>query len=185
MQELPQRPAVTLTRSTALPTSERLEPPRRRRPSALLLLPVLALVLALTTSRGGPATSPAPEPPLDVELLLLPERLSVTQSGILVLTVELRNGGEALQVRSAAAYASPVVDDPVLQAPTEVRARDRRRFVALVAPDCRLLQNGSALQFSATVLMRVGRGSLSRDLMLDLVGPPEIRDRVSGLCPRS
>ena len=183
MQAEQRRPEVTLTASS-LPPATTPDPPapsRRRRPTALLLLPLLAVVLALTTGRAAPPPPPAPAA-FDAELLLLGERLSITQSGILVLPVELRNRGGALQVRRAEAYGSPVRDDPAVQAPAQVAAGERRRFVALVAPDCALLNGGASDLFEASLLVRVGAGSVSRDLVLDLAGNALVRERVAGLC---
>lgn len=177
-----QRPQVTLTASS-LPLATSPDPApssSRRRPAALLLLPLVALGLAFTASR----TPPAPPPPasFDAELLLLSERLSVTQSGILVLPVELRNRGGALQVRRADAYGSPVRDDPAVQAPQEVAAGERRRFVALLAPDCTLLRGGQSGLFEASLLVRLASGSVSRDVVLDLADSDPVRERVAGLC---
>jgi len=177
------RPEVTLT-SSSLPremTSEPRAPSPRRRPAALLLLLLVALGLALTTGRT-PAAPPPVAATFDAELLLLGERLSITQSGILVLPVELRNRGGALQVRRAEAYGSPVRDDPAVQAPQEVAAGERRRFVALIAPDCTLLDGGQSALFEASLLVRLASGSVSRDLVLDLADSELVRERVAGLC---
>ncbi|MCY7365331.1 MAG: hypothetical protein LH469_08515 [Frankiaceae bacterium] len=177
------RPQVTLT-SSSLPRATAPEPPApspRRRPAALLLLPLVALGLALTTGRT-PAAPPPAAASFDAELLLLGERLSITQSGILVLPVELRNRGGALQVRRAEAYGSPVRDDPAVQAPQEVAAGERRRFVALIAPDCTLLDGGQSALFEASLLVRLASGSVSRDLVLDLADSELVRERVAGLC---
>jgi len=180
------RPQVTLTSSSSSSRGATApEPPAlspgRRRPAALLLLPLVALGLAFTTGRTPPAPAPAPAS-FDAELLLLGERLSVTQSGILVLPVELRNRGGALQVRRAEAYGSPVRDDPAVQAPQELAAGERRRFVALLAPDCTLLDGGQSELFEASLLVRLASGSVSRDVVLDLAASEQVRERVAGLC---
>ncbi len=184
-QDQVRRPEVTLTSSSAPPEPLAVEGPQRpdRRPLALLLLPVVLLALVL----GRPSAPDArpPEPEQTPDLVLLEEQLAVTQGGVLVVALELRNPGDALQVRSAVAYAQPVVDDPEVQAPMTVRAGADRRFVALLAPDCRLLQPGSPLRFSASLLLQVGRGSVKQDLVLDLATAPVVRDRVAGLCRTS
>lgn len=184
MQPEQGRPEVTLVASSAAPRpappdgADGPSAPRGRgRARLLLVLPGLALVAALLSGSPEP---PEPEVVFDVTLVLLAERISITQSGVLVLPVEMTNRGGALQVRRAAAYASPVVDDPVLQAPQEVEAGDVRRFVALVAPDCRVLRGG--LSFSASVLLRVAQGSVARDVVLDLAQDAAVRERVAGLC---
>ena len=126
--------------------------------------------------RGAP---PAPQPP--AQLVLRGDALTVTQGGVLVVPLELRNPGERLSVRSAQVFASPVGSDPSVQAPEEVAARDSRRFVALVAPDCRLLR-GTGTAFSAGLILEVGRGPVDAQLLLDLSADPVVADRVRTLC---
>ena len=184
MPDQPRRPEVTLTGSSAPAGAAEPDGPVRppRRPLLLLLVPLALLVVAVALP-SAPALEPAPaEPP--PTLVLLPDQLSVTQGGVLVVPVELRNPGTLLQVRSAGAYAEPVREDPVLQAPEAVQAGAQRRFVALVAPDCRLLQPGSPLRFQASLLLKVARGSDRSDLLLDLASAPAVRDTVVSLCRR-
>ena len=186
--EQPRRPEVRLTGSSA-PAGPAVEDAARppRRPLLLLLVPLALLVVAValpSASRDGRTpldTGPSEPPPT---LVLLADQLSVTQGGVLVVPVELRNPGPALQVRSAGAYAEPVREDPALQAPERVAAAAQRRFVVLVAPDCRLLQPGSPLRFQASLLLRVARGSAASDLLLDLSSEPAVRDTVTSLCRR-
>jgi hypothetical protein len=182
--EQPRRPEVRLTGSSA-PVGPSVDdavarPPRR--PLLLLLVP-LALLLVAVALPAAPAfeARPAEPPPT---LVLLPDQLSVTQGGVLVVPVELRNPGAALQVRSAGAYAEPVREDPVLQAPERVEAGAQRRFVVLVAPDCRLLQPGSPLRFQASLLLKIARGSAVSDVLLDVASEPAVRDTVVSLCRR-
>lgn len=184
----PRRPEVTLVRTSApLPAgaaeADQTRTPTRHR-GLLLATALVALTIGIATA-GDPAppvsdVGPAGGP--DASLVVQARDLSVTQGGVLVLPVELRNGGQRLQVRFASAYAEPVAQDPVLQAPTAVAPGARRRFVALVAPDCRLLRPGSQIEFRATVLLRVATGSVSQDLTADLAAAPGVRDRVAGLC---
>lgn len=173
---------MTLTGSSE-PVQDR-EPDVRtpRRPLLLLLVPLALLLVAVALPSTPSLESRPPEPP--ATLVLLPDQLSVTQGGVLVVPVELRNPGAVLQVRSAGAYAEPVREDPVLQAPESVPAGGQRRFVALVAPDCRLLQPGSSLRFRASLLLKVARGSADEDLLLDLAAAPAILDTVASLCRR-
>lgn len=182
MPQPPDRPEVTLTRSSAAMTPT--EPAPARRPvSGLLLLAVVGVLLLLVVGRGSTSTS-APDPTVDAQLVLEADSLSVTQGGVLVVPVELRNPGPALVVGSASVYAEPVLDDPVVQAPQTVAAQADRRFVALLAPDCRLLRPGSPIEFRATVMLRLVLGPTSRDVMVDLGAAPAIRERVAGLCTR-
>lgn len=171
----PPRPQVVLSASTEPGVLLPPAPPRRR--LSLVLVPLAVLLLGI----GWP-TEIAREPAGAVELVLLPEQLVVTQSGVLVVPVELRNPGALLRVQAAAAYAEPVLVDPEVQAPQSVRAGQSRRFVALLAPDCRLLQPGSWLRFSASLLLKVADGSSDEDVVLDLAGAPVVRERVAALC---
>lgn len=182
--EQPARPEVTLTASSAPTDSAVAEPAEHpsRRAALLLLLPLGLLLLALIRPAQEPLPPVPAAPPV---LVLLPDQLSITQGGVLVVPVELRNPGPALRVQSAAAYAQPVVQDPRVQAPESVRAGAQRRFVVLVAPDCRLLQPMSPLGFSASVLVVVDRGSERVALDVDLTSAAAIRDAVAGLCRRS
>lgn len=188
MPEQPRRPEVRLTGSSAPPgpAADDAAPPPRR-PLLLLLVPLglLLVAVALPSAPGAGQSAldegPAQAPPT---LVLLPDQLSVTQGGVLVVPVELRNPGALLTVRSAGAYAEPVREDPVLQAPEQVQEGAQRRFVVLVAPDCRLLQPGTALRFQASLLLKVARGSAAQDLLLDLAAEPAVRDTVVSLCRR-
>ena len=176
----PRRPEVVLVRSSLAPPDQL---PERAAPSTHRWgsLTASALVLLLAGTAPVPADrSPAPE--VSALLLARPDGLTVSQSGVLVLPLELRNSGSALQVTTARAYAEPVVDDAVVQAPGEVTAWGQRRFVALVAPDCRLLRQGSPISFRGTVLLRVETAAARKDLVLDLADVPGVRDLVAGLC---
>lgn len=184
----PRRPEVTLVRTSAPLPRAAVEPeqPRSARRYGGLVVAAAAVVLLVGIARSGEPAPPVPGAGAtgapDASLVVQARDLSVTQGGVLVLPVELRNGAQRLQVRSASAYAEPVVQDPVLQAPTSVAPGARRRFVALVAPDCRLLRPGSTIEFRATVLLRVAAGSVPQDLTADLAAAPGVRERVAGLC---
>ena len=168
---------MTLTSSSAPSSAEPPAPRDLRR--AWLLLPLALVAFALLR----PVDPPPPEAPQPApELVLLEDQLVVTQGGVLVVAVELRNPGDALRVTSAVAYAQPVVDDPVVQAPEQVRAGATRRFVVLLAPDCGLLQPGSPLRFGASVLMEVVRGQQEEQLVSDVGAFPVVRERVASLC---
>ena len=180
MREPQERPEVTLTRSSAPSPRDVPLPPRRPLPGWLLPLGVVGVLLVAAVGRDDP---PRVQPPaLDATLVLQAESLSVTQGGVLVVPVELRNPGPVVQVRSAEVYAEPVLADPAVEAPERVREASARRFVALLAPDCRLLRPGSPIEFRATVMLRLALGPTSRELVVDLGSDPAVRERVAGLC---
>lgn len=184
MQADQRRPEVTLIASS-LPLATGPVPGTRRRRDrplvALALLPLLALVLALTTG-GQPPPPPPPAPVVDADLLLLGDRLTSSQTGVLVLPVELQNRGAALQVSRVMPYGFPLRADPQVQAPQDVPAGERRRFVMLIAPDCGLLDAGSNELFEASLLVRVTAGPTAHDLLLDLSADRLVRERVMALC---
>lgn len=183
MQAQQQRPQVTLTASSlpGAPEQPARELPSRRLPSALLLLPVLALAVALAPGHSAPEAVPVPAA-IDAELLLLDERLSSSQTGILVLPVELQNRGGALKVQRAEPYGFPLRAEPSVQVPQDVGAGERRRFVVVVAPECELLDGGSGELFVASLLVHVVSGPESRNLVLDLSASELVRERVASLC---
>lgn len=178
MQE-PRRPEVVLVRSSAPLVPEPLAskaPPRH----AWWLLSLTAFVLLL----AGTSTSaevPAPPEPLDVRLVATDE-VAVSQSGVLVVPLELRNNGRAAAVAAAQVYAEPVRQDARLQAPREIVGGASRGVVALLAPDCRLLRPGSPIGFRATVRLRLEDGAVVDDLVVDLGATAAVRRTVAGLC---
>lgn len=184
MHDPPRRPEVTLTRSSASlhaepePGPEPAAAPGRR--GLLLALAVVGMLLLAVTAPDR--TSSAPAELVDAQLLLRADGLTVTQGGVLVVPLELRNAGRELRVRAANAYAEPVLTDPVVQAPESVRAGAQRGFVVLLQPHCRLLAPGSALRFRATVVLRVGVGSSMQDLAVDVAAAAPVRESVAGLC---
>lgn len=177
--EEPVRPTVRLVASSAPPRPE-LPPREPLRVPGSSRLAVLAVVLGLLTVSGRPEAlqPPSTEPGLVLQVDVA--GLGNSQAGVLVVPVRLANEGPAVRVLRGAVYAEPVREDPVLDLPERLRAGERRRVVAVVAPDCRLLRTG-ALRFGASVLLRVQAGDVRRDVVLDLVRP-EVRDRVRGLC---
>lgn len=182
---LPERPEVTLVGGTSpLPPSDVLtsgddEPPRRPWPLLLAVLVVVAVAL-LSTVRTDAAPERAGD--LAAELLVVGDDVTVSQQGVLVVPLELRNSGAALEVARAQAFAEPVRLNAEVQAPPAVAAGETRRLVALLAPDCRLLRGQSGLAFRASVLVRVTSGSAGTDVVLDLGADPVVAERVAGLC---
>ena len=152
-------------------------PPRR----AWWLLSLTAFGLVLAGTSTG-AEAPAPAVPLQVGLVAAAGGVAVAQSGVLVVPLELRNAGRAVAVDGATVYAEPVRQDARVQPPDEVGAGSTRSFVALLAPDCRLLRPGSPIGFRATVRLRVGAGASMEDRVLDLGAEPGVRRAVAGLC---
>lgn len=146
------------------------------------LLPLLLLVLALVLAAvpGESPALPAP-PPVDATLRAYAAGVPVWQGEVLLVPVELQDLGRGHRVVSARAYAGPVRSDPVVDAPDAVPPGAARRFVVLLAPDCRLLRRGSGVEFGASVLVRVVHGGASQQLALDLADRT-VQARVAGLC---
>lgn len=178
MQE-PRRPEVVLVRSSAppgAPPPPRPAPPRRS--WWLLSSTAFALLLAGTSTsaeRRGPAE------PLEVRLVAT-DQVAVSQSGVLVVPLELRNTGRPAAVAAAQVYAEPVRQDARVQAPRHIADRTSRGVVALLAPDCRLLRPGSPIAFRATVRLRLVDGAAVEDLVVDLGATAAVRRTVAGLC---
>jgi hypothetical protein len=144
---------------------------------AVLVVALVAVVGAVRPDRDEPRAGE-----VDAVLSLEADGISVSQTGVLVVPVQLRNLGAPLEVRRAQAYAEPVRLDPEVQAPPALEVQQTRRLIVLVAPDCRLLRVESGLSFRANILLRVGAGSVARDLVLDLGADPAVVQRVVGLC---
>lgn len=123
----------------------------------------------------------SPPDPLDVRLVATDE-VAVSQSGVLVVPLELRNAGRSAAVSAAQVYAEPVRQDARVQAPRDIADRTTRGVVALLAPDCRLLRPGSPIAFRATVRLRLESGAVVEDLVVDLGATAAVRRTVAGLC---
>ena len=178
MEEL-RRPEVVLVRSSAPLVLAPLapKPPPRRAWSQLSLTAFLLLVAGTAT---GADVVAAPEP-LRVGLVAV-DGLTVSQSGVLVVPLQLSNAGRTVTVDASEVYAEPVRQDARVQVPGDVAEGESRGVVALLAPDCRLLRPGSPIEFSATVRVRVGRAGSEQDLHVDLGATPDVRRSVAGLC---
>lgn len=164
-----------------------LEPadPRPRRGPVLLLGVLAALALIVVLGHEDPPPAPPPGPPVDAALTLVADAVSVTQSGVLVVPVLLQDRGPGLRVVDATAYAEPVRTDPAVEPPLGVAPGASRRFVVLLAPDCRLLSPRSGIAFNASLLVRVTAGDAEQQLVLPLGAEPSVLDRVTGLCRRA
>jgi len=144
---------------------------------AVLVVALVAVVGAVRPDRAVPRAGE-----VDAVLSIEPDNISVTQSGVLVVPVQMRNRGAPLEVRRAQAFAEPVRLNPEVQAPPSLEVQQTRRLIVLVAPDCRLLRVQTGISFRASILVRVGAGSVGRDLVLDVGAEPAIMQRVLGLC---
>jgi hypothetical protein len=159
---------------------EPLRPPR----AALVLLAVVAAVIAtgvavvaLGLLPGPSADGPRPE------LAVLDDGIGVTTSGVIVLSVELRDRAAGLTVRSAELTAAPVLQPASVNAPARVRPGGTARLVAIVQPDCRALGPGEEGKLDATLVVGVTDASgRESDLRLDLGADRVLRGRLRGLC---
>lgn len=147
-----------------------------------LLVAVLVVALVAVAGSVGPDRPVARAGEVDAALSIDPDSITITQSGVLVVPIEMRNQGGALEVRRAQAFAEPVRLNPEVQAPPSLDVQQTRRLIVLIAPDCRLLRTQSGLAFRASILVRIRSGSVGRDLVFDVGAEPVIMERVTGLC---
>ena len=154
--------------------------PRRlpRWASAVLLVAIVAGGAAFAVgTREQPPVVPPPT------LTVVDDGIGVTTSGVIVLSVELRDGGGGLAVRSAELTATPVLQPASVNAPDRVRPGGTARLVAIVQPDCRALGPGQPEGLEAALVVRVAPPSgPDRDLRLDLSDDPVLLGRLRGLC---
>ena len=170
---------------SALPPSDLASGGDEDQPTSLrwpLLVAVLAVALVAVVGAGRPDRPVARAGEVDAVLSIEPDSISITQSGILVVPVELRNQGGAFEVWRAQAFAEPVRLNPEVQAPPSLDVQQTRRLIVLIAPDCRLLRTQTGLSFRASILVRIGSGSVGRDLVFDVGAEAVIKERVTGLC---
>ena len=154
--------------------------PRRLPRWATAALVVAAAVAAVAVLVGTRDQRPAVPPPT---LAVLDDGIGVTTSGVIVLSVELRDGGEGLAIRSAELTAMPVLQPASVNAPDRVRPGGTVRLVAIVQPDCRALGPGEAAPLAAALVVRVAPPSgRERELRLDLGEDPVLLGRLRGLC---
>ena len=164
-------------------------PPRRPVPRVVLLLPVLAVVavlaLGVSSARTSPPPLPVPAPAVDARLLVAADGLTASQSGVLVVPVVLQDRGAGHEVAFAKTYANPVRDDPVVALPRRVEPGQSRRFVVLLAPDCRMLAPRIGLLFRASLLVQVENGGASQQLVVEVGADPVVSARVRAMCERT
>jgi hypothetical protein len=151
--------------------------------SGLLVVGVLlAAVASLAVLQHEPPAPPPPAEPVEASLRVVGDRISNTRGGVLVVPVEIDNRGPAVRVEQVVVGAEPVRDTPASNGATRVAAGDRARFVAIVEPDCRLLQPGSMVGFVATASVTLRAGDERAAPMVDLGGDPSVVARVTAMC---
>lgn len=160
-------------------------PPLRPRPPSpapapalpLVLLVLAGLVLFVAAAHG----QRPPPPPVSAELSTVGD-VAVSRSGVVVVPVALHDHGPGHRVLTARTYAGPVVMDAAVSPPPSVAPGRTRRFVVLLAPDCRLLASGTGIAFNASLMVRVGNGPATQEVVLDLSADPRVAARVQALC---
>ena len=151
----------------------------------MLLAVAAAVVLGSVVGRQDPLPSPLPASSgVGADLSVVSGAVSVSQSGVLVVPVLLRDRGLGLRVVSAQPYAEPVREDPTASPPQAVLPGQSRRFVVLLAPDCRFLTPRSQLSFRASLLVRVAQAGATHQLAVELDRDPAVASAVAGLCRR-
>lgn len=137
-------------------------------------------VLAGAAFALGRADEAAGRPP---ELVVLDDGIGVTTSGVIVVSVELRDSGGGLTVRSAELTAAPVLQPASVNAPGRVRPGGTARLVAILQPDCRALGPDAASGLDAQLVVRtVEAAGGEREVRLDLGSDPVVLGRLRGLC---
>lgn len=154
------------------------------RSPALALLAVLAAGAVVLGVAAAP-DPPEPPAPVDAELALVAGELSNSQSGVLVLPVDIVNRGPAVDVAESTVWAEPTRSTPAVSGTSRVEAGGTGRLVVLLQPDCRLLGPTSSTVVAATLDVRVVADTGSdAGLVLDLGGQPALVERVADLCRR-
>jgi hypothetical protein len=181
---LPSRepPPVTVTGAPSASPAP-VDPPARGGgpgPAALVLGALALVAAAVLVGRPPP---PPPPPPLDAELRLLGDDLANSQSGVLVLPVEVVNRGPAVAVTDRVVWAEPVRQEPASEGRRRIESGATGRVVVLVQPDCALLAPGQGFSFAATLVLSL-RDDVGQqvDASLDLGREPAVVERVAGLC---
>ena len=162
-------------------------PPQAAASSPLVLPLLLGLCAATVVGAAASGRQAEPSrrpPPVAAEVALVAGNVPVSMTGIMVVPVVLRDGGPGHSVTSARAYAEPVRTEPVVLPPRRVAPGQARRFVVLLAPDCRLLGLRGRSGFRASLRLQVTNGGASQSLVLDVGGAREVQTKVRGLCRR-
>lgn len=171
-------PEVTVTGG---PARSPLPPPGR--PVGGLVVGALAaavLVAAVAVSRPP---APGPPPPFAVSLELAAERITGSQTGIMVLPVDVSLTGSPARLAGSVVWAEPVRATSSVGGRTRFTAERSGRVVVLVQPDCALLAPSQGLRLVATVeLTFEGPDRRQTSAVLDLAADPAVEARVAALC---
>ncbi len=183
---MPHREPPPVTISGAPVQRGEAEPPSTRGLGAgafVLVAAVLLLGAAVVGSR--PTAAPVP-PPIDVALRLVDDGLLNSQSGVLVLPVEVVNRGGAVRVASSVLWAEPVRQEPASSGRRRIAAQDTGRVVVLLQPDCALLNPGQDIVFAATLVVELSDDAgQQQQARLALGAEPAVAARVAALCGAS
>lgn len=174
----PPGPLVTVTGEPAPPPTAA---PVLRHPAAVAGV-LGALVLLGAVAVGGPEPPPPP-PPLAADLLLVENGIVSSASGVLVVPVQVHNRGPEVRLTSAVPWASPVRQEPATGGRRHLDAGGTGRIVAMLQPDCAMLDPVHGLGFQATLTVDLHGGQRqSRELQLELGRSPAVVARVAAVC---
>ena len=139
-----------------------------------------------TTSPPRNGSPPPPPAPLAVALRLAPGPLVGSQSGVLLLPVEVDVRGPASRLGDSLLWAEPEPQETLLTGRTRFDADATGRVVVLLQPDCSLLAPSQGHRVVATLeLELVGPAQQRARAVLDLGGEPTVSARVAALCAPS
>lgn len=176
----PPRPVVTVSGGPSLPAQATDEPDPRSSRGGWVLLAAVLVVGAAVLDRPAP---PAPPPSLEVALSLAPGPLVGSQSGVLLLPVEVDVSGPASRLTGSVLWAEPVRQETVLTGRTRFEADATGRVMVLLQPDCRMLAPSQGHRMVVTVeLELVGPQRQRARAVLDLGRESAVADRVATLC---
>jgi hypothetical protein len=181
----PAAPPVTVTVPGGPADAPVADGPRAPRSGgAALALAVLAIV-AVGVALADREPPPPPPPPLDADLRLVEGGIGNSQSGVLVVPVEVVNRGPAVEVARTVVRAEPVQQESTSGGVARVDAGGTGRIVAVIQPHCAVVapRPGIAFPFAATLVVTLrGPQQQEADLRLDLGQEPAVAARVASLC---
>lgn len=143
----------------------------------------LAVAVLLGAAVLGRSAPPAPPAALEVSLRLADNTLVGSQSGVLVLPVEVTVGGAPLRLGESVLWGEPVRQNTTLSGRTRFEPGTTGRVQVLVQPDCSLLapSQGHRLELTADLEL-LGPDGQSVRRVIDLGGEPAVAARVTALC---